>query len=98
MQKSFSIFEKGSLDFLNVLQNGYFGNGSLKDSLMNQKWFFYGITAKNALLEPLFLRVYLKSVHHIKQLWPFRRLGLNCLIHMDYVNNLLKNVLKRQHF
>ncbi len=49
MQKSFSIFEKGSLEFLNVLQNGYFGNGSLKDSLTNQKWFFYGITAKNTI-------------------------------------------------
>ncbi len=46
MQKRFFTVEKGSLDFLNLLQNGSFRNCSLKVSSGNQKWFFYRITAK----------------------------------------------------
>ncbi len=38
--------KKVSLDLFNVLQNGSFRNCSLKGSFENQKWFFYGITAK----------------------------------------------------
>ncbi len=46
MQKFF-IVKKVYLDFfLNVLQNGYFRNFSLKGSLRNQNLLFYGITAK----------------------------------------------------
>ncbi len=49
MQKRFFIVEKGSLDFLNVLQNGSFRNCLLKGSFGNQKCFIYGITAKTPI-------------------------------------------------
>lgn len=46
---------KGSLDYLKKIftlrQNGSFKNWSIKGSLGNQNWFFYGITHENSLLE-----------------------------------------------
>jgi len=41
--------------FTHTQKKGYLKNGSLKGSLGNQKWFFFG---KKTFLEPIFLREY----------------------------------------
>ncbi len=58
LNNRFFIVETGSLDFLNVLQSGSFRKCSLNGSLGNQKWFFYGITAKTLFWNLYILRVY----------------------------------------
>lgn len=42
-------------------------------------------------------KAWIKSVNYINQISLFRRLGLNHLIHMDYIYDLFMNLLKLQY-